>query len=243
MLTLGHLHDSHRMRKTRGEMIKTLFYVGNICFTMAVLLALWVSNGFQQFAGWQSQPVLPFVWGITVLALALALLFAATRFGVNLEARTALELWGRGSICGLMIGAVWAGLYLADLVLIEFETRSRVLLIGLGLGASVGLGLLAVVSEGFLRKNLVAMGWLAVFAGAGFVSGPHQLLGLSGIAGGLGLILTVTLVTGKITIRMRRRGSHEITREENPGTFWFMVLVLATFLALVLFRVVRHVFQ
>ena len=223
-------------------MRKTLFYLGNVGLTLGFLLAVWLTNGFQQFAAWHGKPVLPFLWGIVVVMLTLALLILANhRFSVSLEARNTWEIWGRGSTCGLMIGVVWAGLYLADLLLKEFELSYRIYLVGLGLAAAIGLGLLAVICEGFLRKNLVAIGWVLVLGGSGFLTGAHRLIAHSVVVAGFLLILTVTLATGRLTIHRRYGGQMELTRDQHSFGFWFYVVVLIALLVLVICSTVRIV--
>ena len=221
-------------------MRKSLFYLGNLCFTMAMVLALWLTNGFQQLAAWQNKPVLPFLWAMVVVTLTLGLLLLPNnRFSIRLEARSRWEIWGRATICGLMIGAVWAALYLADWCLKEFQVQYRIYLVLLGLAAALGLGLLAVVSESFLRRNLVAIGWVAILGGTGFLSGPRRLLAHSVVVAGLLLILTITLATGRLSINRKFGGQVELTREHHWVWFWLYVMVLVVFLVLVIYNAAR----
>lgn len=218
---------------------KRLIYVFSVCITIGLLLALWVTRGFQDFATWKSKPLIPFVWGILVLAVGLGSILFTNRVATTLESRTELETWARGSICGLMVAVVWACLYLADTLLKETLLKYEYYLIAIGLAAALGLGVIGVLSDRFLRENLVAIGWLTAVAGCVVYGNKQPQLGQSVAAVGVSAVLSVTLVTGRFRLYQRGVGTREISREENPGVFWVVVVLQASLVIWLIFSAIR----
>jgi hypothetical protein len=206
--------------------IKGLIYVTSICVTIGLFVAMWATEGFHSLAAWHSKPVMPFVYGVLVLATTLGASLFTHRLMLCMAQRSNLELLGRGSISGLMIAVIWACLYLAHLLLKEQYPNYQPWLAGIGLAMALPLGCIGLVEESFLRENLVALGYvLAVVGGLGFPLYP--LPGQCLAAGGITLVLTTTLVTGRFRFHSRHQASYEISRQENPIQFWMTVMVLS----------------
>jgi hypothetical protein len=220
-------------------MVKRLIYLISICMTIGLVLALWATDGFQSLAASQTKPLIPFVAGVILLAATLELLLLTTRLGLCAASRTNLELWGRGSISGIMITLLWACLYIAHLLLKDTQLNYQPWLFGIGLAIALALGLAGLVEESFLRENLVELGFLIAVAG-GIVFPKYHLLGQGITAAGLSVILTTTLITGRLRIYNDQTGSREISREENPVRFWFVVIVLSGMMGLIVLGPVLH---
>ena len=230
---------SIRERAMSIDLRKRLIYVISICSMMGLLVALWATEGFKDFSAWESKPVMPFVWGIPVFAAALGPLLLTNKLSAGLQTRSGLELWGRGSICGLMVAVGWACIFFADVVLKEVQLHSEIYVVAIGLVAALGLGAIGVLSDGFLRGNLVAIGWLTAVAGSFVFGGSHRPIGQWIVSAGVSLVLTVTLSTGRVMLYRRRGGSREISRDDDPVEFWIIVIVLAALDALIIFSAAR----
>jgi hypothetical protein len=214
-------------------MVKRLIYLISICMTIGLALAVWATDGFQSFAASQSKPLIPFVAGVILLVVTLELLLLTTRLSLCATSRSNLELWGRGSISGLMISMVWACLYFAHLLLRETQLNYQPWLFAVGLAIALALGLTGLVEESFLRENLVALGFLISVAG-GIVFPMHHLLGQCIAAAGVSLVLATTLVTGRIKFHPQQSPWYEISREEDPVQFWMIILLLCGLIGLLL---------
>jgi hypothetical protein len=211
---------------------KRLIYLVSICMTIGLVLALWATDGFQSVAASHSKPLMPFVAGVLLLAASLELLLLTSRLSLCANSRSNLELWGRGSISGLMITLVWACLYFAHLLLKDVQLNYQPWLFAIGLAIALALGLMGLVEESFLRENLVSLGSLIAVAG-GILFPRYHLLGQGVAAAGVSLVLTTALVTGHIRISTRRSPSYEITREEAPVGFWIVVIMLCGLIGLI----------
>ena len=222
---------------------KRLIYLFSICITMGLVLALWATDGFRSFATLNSKPFMPFAWGIMIFTAALGPILFANRLVVAMEDRSGLEIWGRGSVCGLMVIGVWSCIYFTDVLLKEFQLKYEIYLAAIGLVAALGLGVIGLLSDAFLRENLVVIGWLTAAAGLVVVHHTtHAVLGKLIAATGVSIVLTVVLITGRFRVYLRGRGSVEVLREESPGSFWIFVLVLAGVIAYILFNAICGAF-
>jgi hypothetical protein len=213
-------------------MVKRLIYLISICMTIGLVLALWATDGFQSVAASHGKPLMPFVAGVLLLAASLELLLLTSRLSLCATSRSNLELWGRGSISGLMITLVWACLYFAHLLLKDVQLNYQPWLFAIGLAIALALGLMGLVEESFLRENLVALGYLTAVAGA-VVFPRYHLLGQCIATAGISLVLTTALVTGRIKVSRRSMGSYVISRDEDPVEFWFVVILLCGLIGLI----------
>lgn len=211
---------------------KRLAYVLSMSLVLGLALTTWVTSGFQEFTQWRDKPFIPFLWGISIVAISLSAISLANPIAAKVEQRTTWELWGRGSLCGMMIAILWACSHAVNLILKEAGLDLGVYPAVIGLIAAIGLGLYGAVSERYLSQNLEAAGWLIVVVG-GVVATlfEHPTLALLVMAAGFSIVLVKALVTGRIDRAEDSLGYvTEVTRDDNPG--WFpLYLVGLTFLA------------
>jgi hypothetical protein len=213
--------------------IKWLVYLVSICLTIGLFVALWATDGFRSVVASQNKPLMVFAAGVLCLAVSLGPLLLTNRFTLCLAERSNLELWARGSIAGLMITILWACLYMVQFLLQDEPWNCRPWLLGVGFTAAVGLGAIGLLERSFLRENLVAIGLLLALAG-GAIFPKYHLSGQALAAAGIALILTTTLVTGRIRLFCRQFPSYEVSREENPFQFWLVIVLLGASLGFTL---------
>jgi hypothetical protein len=217
---------------------KGLIYVASIGFMMSLLLALWATDGCRNFAAWSGKPLCPFVWGIALFCLALVPLLLTRWLANRLQMRTVLELCARGTFCGLMVSSMWACAYLGYLVLKECEINLELYLMAAALILAVGLAVIGVCSDCFLRNNLYQLGGLISAAGGLVIGAKHPLIGEAMVAAGIALALSTIVVSGHVPYS--RWGYREISREQSPFAFGLTVAMLGLLLGIVLFDLLRR---
>ena len=85
-----------------------------------------------------------------------------------------------------------------------------------GIAAALGLGVIGLLSDSFLRENLVAIGWLTAATGWVVVHlKTHVLLGRLIAATGVSSVLTVMLITGRFRLYLRPRRIGLLQRQDR----------------------------
>jgi hypothetical protein len=95
----------------------------------------------------------------------------------------------------------------------------------------------------FLRTLPASIAWIVTWVGAIMIGLRHgDLLSLIITALGFGLLVTVSLVTGRILIRRSSETcnfNNEVSRDEEPIFFWIIVAIFTALLGCMIILISR----
>jgi hypothetical protein len=93
----------------------------------------------------------------------------------------------------------------------------------------------------FLTGTLQSIGILIAIAGCIFQGTPKgdakaMLFGISGLS----LYLIVTFISGRTYIYNKFAGGRELSRDESPGEFFLLIVVLILVIGFMIFRCIHY---